>query len=381
MPTADNELYSFKFVNGHPDNPQAGLSTVMAFGALAQVSTGEPLLISELTLTTALRTAVHRLTEAGVPSAAHDARVLMAAALTTAAGEDVGAAVSSLDLVLRGGDPVPESYRHLVERRAAREPLQFILGTAPVVGVDLAVGPGVFIPRPETDLLIDHAATTVTAWDRRRRRDPLHEALVPPRFTVVDFCSGPGTVSLGLAHLLTQAGLADRLELRIVGVEIDPVAVGYARRNAADWRERGHIDPRITVEFVDGDATDPSLVTALGLVAGADLVVSNPPYVPEGERGEHVADAEPEVSADPHSAVYSGADGLEIMRPLAGVIAMTCAPHAAVIVEHDDSTGVAVRDLLTEAGIRGTVQHRDLAGRERFVTGTVERDPGFRPAG
>lgn len=327
------------------------------------------------TVSAALRDAVRRLTDAGVPSAAHDARVLMADALTSASG----VTVTPTDLVLRGGDPVPASFADAVDRRAAREPLQFILGTAPVVGLDIAVGPGVFIPRPETDLLIDWAASAVRTWEKRRRGDALRAALVPPRFTVVDFCSGPGTVSLGLAHLLTEAGLADRTDLRIVGVEIDRTALDYAGRNLADWRARGYVDPRITVEFVRGDAADPTLVTALGLVAGADLVVSNPPYVPEGEHGEQVAAADPEVGADPHAAVYSGADGLELMRPLAGVIALTCAPHAVVAVEHDDSTGPAVRALLEDAGVGQTVQHRDFAGRDRFVTGTVARDPGFRP--
>lgn len=324
-----------------------------------------------------------RLTEAGVPSAAHDARELMAAALTAAAREGNTSVspvtpVTALDLVLRGGDPVPAAFDDLVERRAAREPLQFILGVAPVVGVDLSVGPGVFIPRPETDLLIDVAAQEVAARDRRRRRDPLARALLSPQFTVVDFCSGPGTISLGLAHLVTKAGLADRLNLRIIGIEREATALEYAARNLAGWRQRGDIDPRITVEFHPGDVTDPRVITALGLVAGADLVVSNPPYVPEGDNGDHVAAADPEVRADPHEAVYSGPDGLSVMRDLAPVIAMTCAPHATVVVEHDDSTGAAVRDLLAEVGVGELVQHADFAGRDRFVTGRVRRDPGFR---
>lgn len=330
------------------------------------------------TVSTALRAAVTTLTGAGVPSAAHDARELMAAALTRDAAATGGDPVTALDLVLRGGDAVPASFATLVERRAAREPLQFILGVAPVVGIDLAVGPGVFIPRPETDLLIDWAASRVSDWDRRRSSSPLRGALVPPRFTVVDFCSGPGTVSLGLAHLLTRAGLADRVDLRIIGIELSRTAVDYADRNLADWRARGDIDPRISVGFHRGDATDVALVTGLGLVAGADLVLSNPPYVPEGEHGEQVEAADPEVGADPHEAVYSGADGLELMRPLSRVIALTCAPHAEVAVEHDDATGTRVRDLLADAGVADLVQHRDFTGRDRFVTGAVHRDPGDR---
>ncbi|WP_297004460.1 HemK/PrmC family methyltransferase [uncultured Corynebacterium sp.] len=330
------------------------------------------------TVSAALRSAVMTLHAAGVPSAAHDARVLMAAALNRDGVVPGDAPVTPMDLVLRGGDPEPASYRAMVDRRAAREPLQFILGVAAVVGVDLAVGPGVFIPRPETDLLIDWAASRVVDWEARRRSSALRRALTPPRFTVVDFCSGPGTVSLGLAHLLTRAALAHRLDLRIVGIDVSPTAVGYADQNLADWRGRGEIDPRIVVEFHRGDATDAALVTGLGLVAGADLVLSNPPYVPEGEHGEQVAAADPEVAADPHGAVYSGADGLELMRPLSRIIALTCAPFADVAVEHDDATGSRVRELLADAGITDLVQHRDLAGRDRFVTGEVRRDPGDR---
>lgn len=303
----------------------------------------------------------------------------MAFALTTEAASSGEAEVRALDLVLCGGDPAPASFDALVERRARREPLQLILGSAPVVGVDLSVRPGVFIPRPETDLLIDWAASAVTDRDRRRRASALNRSLVPASVTVVDFCSGPGTVSLGLAHLLTLSGLAERLSVRIVGVEIDPVALGVAQDNLADWRRRGEIDPGITVEFLPGDAADETVVVAAGLVAAADLVLANPPYVPEGDDGGNVAAADPEVRADPHCAVYSGADGLDLMRPLSRVIALTCAPVAQVGVEHDDSTGGAVRDLLEAAGVGATVQHRDFAGRDRFVTGTVDRDPGFRP--
>lgn len=340
------------------------------------------------TVSAALRDAVAVLTRAGVPSAPHDARELMATALDAVTSshapdapdgpDDLPRRVTATDLILHADDPVPASFPSMVARRAAREPLQFITGSAPVVGVDLRVGPGVFIPRPETDLLIDWGARTLLRRDTWRRTDALRRSLVPARYTVVDFCSGPGTVSLGLAHLLSRAGLPDRAAVRIVGIERNPTALEYARLNLTRWRRRGDIDVRVDVEFFRGDATDPQLVTALGLVAGADLVLANPPYVPEGDHGQNVAAADPEVAADPPDAVYSGADGLGVMRPLAGVISLTCAPHSRLAVEHDDSTGAEVRRLLEDAGIRDTVQHRDFAGRDRFVSGAVDRDPGFR---
>lgn len=331
------------------------------------------------TVSEALRTAVPALQAAGVESAAHDARMLMAAALSAEqAAERPGAApVGALDLMLRGGDPAPAGFAGMLDRRVAREPLQWILGHGSVLGLDLAVEPGVFIPRPETDLLIDWAAGAAEQRvDRRDRGEDadLFSRLLEPTLTVVDFCSGPGTVTLGLAHLLTARGLADRAEIRLVGLEITGDGVRLARRNLQDWVGNGHIDPRITVEFHVADAASRDAVTGLGLVGSADLVLSNPPYVPE------TTEVSPEVAADPHDAVFSGPDGLELMRPLASVIELTAAPGAAVAVEHDDTTGADVQALLSAAGVDETAQHRDFAGRDRFVTGRVHRDPGHRPA-
>ncbi|WP_010119259.1 N5-glutamine methyltransferase family protein [Corynebacterium nuruki] len=320
-----------------------------------------------------MRAAAAALTAAGVPSAGHDARALMAAALTRETGRET----SVTDLVLRGGDAAPGSYDGLVDRRVQREPLQLILGTAPVVGVDLAVGPGVFIPRPETDLLIEWAADKLAARAAARQDDPqgdgLAARLTGPRVTVLDLCSGPGTIALGVACLATRRGLTDTLDLHVIGLEKSRTALDYARRNLADWVERGDIDPKVTVDFHRADVSGPRDLVRLGLVAAADIVVSNPPYVPS------TTPVDPEVAADPAEAVFSGADGLELMRPLAQVITLAAAPTSEVAVEHDDSTGPQVRALLEDAGVGQTRQHRDFAGRDRFVSGRVRRDPGYRP--
>lgn len=320
-----------------------------------------------------MRAAAATLTDAGVPSAGYDARALMAAALT----RETGRQTAVTDLVLRGGDAVPDSYDGLVDRRAGREPLQLILGSAPVVGVDLAVGPGVFIPRPETDLLIEWVADSLSAIDSARREDPrgdgLAARLAGRRVTVLDLCSGPGTIALGVAHLATQRGLAENLDLHVIGLEKSGTALGYARRNHTDWVDRGDIDPRITVDFHRAEVATPHDLVRLGLVAAADIVVSNPPYVPS------TTAVDPEVDADPAEAVFSGADGLELMRPLSEVITLAAAPTSSVAVEHDDTTGAEVRELLGQAGVGETRQHRDFAGRDRFVSGRVRRDPGYRP--
>ncbi|MGO1949434.1 MAG: N5-glutamine methyltransferase family protein [Mycobacteriaceae bacterium] len=327
------------------------------------------------TVSEALRSAVGELTEAGVESAAHDARALMAQALSESRGERVG----PMDLVLRGSHPTPEDFPGMLARRVAREPLQWILGTGTVAGLDLAVGPGLFIPRPETDLLIDWAAgeaqRRAALSDGTGGRDAALVARILPRtLTVVDLCSGPGTIALGTAHLMTARGLADILDIRVVGLEINGAAVDAARANTLSWKDAGHVDDRIAVEFHVADVSSPDAVIGLGFVASGDIVVSNPPYVPE------TTEVSPEVARDPREAVFSGEDGLELMRPLSHVIDMVAAPTSVVGVEHDDGTGQGVRDLLAGVGVRDLVQHRDFAGRDRFVTGRVHRDPGHRPA-
>lgn len=320
------------------------------------------------TVSAALREAVPALVEAGVESAAHDARVLMAAALE----QETGTTVSPLDLVMCGGDTAPALFVELLQRRIAREPLQRILGHGSVMGIDLAVTPGVFIPRPETDLLIDWVAREA---ERRvsRREHGLFSRLLEPTLTIVDLCSGPGTVALGVAHELSVRGIPEKVSVRVVGLEITEEGVHLARRNAGSWVDDGHVDSRVQVQFHRADVSAPADIVALGLVNSADVVVSNPPYVPE------TTPVSPEVAQDPHNAVFSGADGLALMRPLAGIIELVAAPSAAVAVEHDDSTGEAVRELLVDAGVSDVVQHRDLAGRDRFVSGQVHRDPGHRP--
>lgn len=339
-----------------------------------------------MTVATALRDAVGTFTAAGIESAAHDARVLMAAALS---GQRAGT-VTPMDVILSGAEPVPDTFAELVERRAAREPLQWILGHAPVVGVDLPVQPGVFIPRPETDLLIEWAAgqarqqvavhgdvhavsDRVAGGPGGPGGDDLRRRLSEPTLTVVDLCSGPGTITLGLAHLLSAAGIPDLVDVRMVGIEITGHGVDLARDNERRWKDSGHVDPRIRCDFHRGDAAARDTVIALGLVAAGDIVLANPPYVPAS------AEVSPEVARDPRDAVFSGEDGLELMRPLAGVIDLVAAPSAVVAVEHDDSTGETVRELLAGAGVTDLEQHRDFADRDRYVTGRIRRDPGHRP--
>ncbi|GLY23114.1 release factor glutamine methyltransferase [Micromonospora sp. NBRC 101691] len=229
----------------------------------------------------------------------------------------------------------------LVTRRAAREPLQHLTGTAGFRHLELAVGPGVFVPRPETELL--------AGWgiDRARRiAEPL----------VVDLCSGSGAVALAVAQEVPTA--------RVVAVERSAAALVWLRRNAGDRATAGDRP----VEVVEADVTAPDLLDAL--VGRVDVLLCNPPYVPAGTA------VPPEVAGhDPAEAVFGGADGLDVVRPVVVRAARLLRPGGALAVEHDDTHGRAVPDLITADGrFEAVTGHADLAGRPRFTTAL--RRPG-----
>ncbi|MBS4103396.1 peptide chain release factor N(5)-glutamine methyltransferase [Tsukamurella paurometabola] len=272
--------------------------------------------------------AAARLAETGVPSARVDAEILLAEAL----GIDRGRIPVADDPTAAQRD----AYEALIARRAAREPLQHILGRAYFGPLTLAVGPGVFVPRPETELL--------AVWAARQ----VHHGAA-----IVDLCAGSGALGLYLAATVPES--------RVVLVERDPAALDYLERNVAAATFAG------TVTVVAADVRDPDLPGRLtGLLGTVDLVVSNPPYVPDG------ADLDREAAADPAAALFSGADGLDLIRALAPLAAGLLAGGGAVGVEHDDGNGAGAARLLAGAGFAGVEQHRDLAGRPRYVTGRMD---------
>ncbi len=194
------------------------------------------------------------------------------------------------------------------------------------------VGAGGFIPRPETEVLVE--------WGL---------AGLPPDSLVVDLCAGTGAIGLAVAH--------ERPDATVYAVERHPAALRWLHRNAADRQIAG--DRPVTV--VAGDAVAADVLT--GLNGRVDLVLANPPYVPTG------VVVPPEVADhDPESAVYAGADGLAVIRPLVHRAAGLLAPGGRLGVEHDDSHAEAVPDLLTRAGWTDVADHPDLAGRPRFAT-------------
>jgi release factor glutamine methyltransferase len=269
----------------------------------------------------AVRQAAVRLVAAGVPSPEHDAAALLAHVL--------GTDRARLPLVDEVSSAALEQYDALVARRAAREPLQHLTGEAWFRHVRLEVGPGVFTPRPETELLAGWAVDAANSL----------EAPV-----VVDLCTGSGAIAKALADEVPDA--------IIHAVELDEPAYRWAERNLADTG----VDLRL------GDA-----FTVFDDLAGTvDVVVCNPPYVPL-EAWESVA---PEArDHDPHLALFSGADGLDAIRLLAVRAAVLLRPGGVLGVEHADVQGEAVPAVLTATGRWTEVRdHRDLAGRPRFTT-------------
>ncbi|NUT94289.1 MAG: peptide chain release factor N(5)-glutamine methyltransferase [Saccharothrix sp.] len=265
------------------------------------------------------------LAAAGVDSPRADAELLAAHVL--------GVDRSRLPLIPLVDPPVVEALHQLVRKRMKRIPLQHLTGWAHLGGLDLDVGPGVFIPRPETELMLVWALSKVD-------KSPV----------VVDLCTGSGALALAVAHHLPGAV--------VHAVERDPAALAWARRNADARREAG--DTPIVLH--SGDVTAPDILSDLD--GSVDLVLCNPPYVPEG------TPVQPEVSDhDPHAAVFGGDDGLDVIRPVITLAARLLKPGGHVAIEHDDTHGESVPALLSARRVLTDVEdHRDLAGRPRFAT-------------
>ncbi|BDT85355.1 peptide chain release factor N(5)-glutamine methyltransferase [Nocardia cyriacigeorgica] len=276
-----------------------------------------------------LAEAVETLQAAGVPSPRADAEQLAAHVL--------GVPRSRLLLAPLLTPEQLAGLHELVRRRAQRIPLQHLIGHAAMGRIDLEVGPGVFIPRPETEL--------VFAWALAHLEAVRHDH--PP--VVVDLCTGSGALALAIAHARPDADVR--------AVELDPDALTWARHNA-DLRIAAGDTP---ITLYADDATDPALLTELN--GRADIVVSNPPYIPVG------AELDPEVADhDPHRALFGGADGLDVIRGLIPTVARLLRPGGGTAIEHDDSNGSQLAALLAETGAFTEItEHPDLAGKPRFV--------------
>jgi release factor glutamine methyltransferase len=274
----------------------------------------------------ALAEAGDSLSAVGIASAQAEARQLVAHVLDCNLAE--------LDLRLTFGFDLSNdqaaALHRLLERRAKREPLQHILGRAPFRYLELAVGPGVFVPRPETEAVCELAIGAIRSIADRQS-------------LALDVGTGSGAIA---------AALATETEARVIAIELSPAAAEYAAKNFAELSA--------AVELRVGDFRD----CCGDLIGQLDVLISNPPYIPETAVPFDV-----EVrDYDPDLALYSGPDGLDLIRELAVFGLLLLKPGGKLILEHADGQSDAVVELLLSAGWSNVLPHPDATGRLRAVT-------------
>ncbi len=275
--------------------------------------------MSTVPVATAISAATARLAAAGVDSPRYDAEELAAHLLGLRRSE-----------LLTVDDLDGSAYEVLVARRARREPLQHITGVTGFRYLDLLVGPGALVPRPETELVAGAAVEAARAVTGR-------PALV------VDLGTGTGAIALAVASEVPGAV--------VHGVDPDPGALALAARNVEATGHRVRLHEATAAEAL------PELDGTV------DVVVSNPPYLPDG------TEVGAEVSYDPPLALWGGVDGLVVIREVIAAAARLLRPGGYLIIEHDERHAGTVRsDLAVSPDWIGELTHRDLTGRERFVT-------------
>ncbi len=268
------------------------------------------------------------LASAGVPTPAVDAELLVGHVMGLSRGGVQAKAVTGTGL---SSDDVV-TISELVERRAAREPLQHIVGRAPFRSLELAVGPGVFVPRPETEqvaqLAIDALAAVASS-------NPIG----------VDLGTGSGAIALAMATEVPHA--------TVIGVEVSPRAFVWTKQN---FREVGADNARAV--FID-------LAHALPELDGTvDVVISNPPYIPLG-----MVPRDPEVRLhDPEIALYGGEDGMDVTRHVSTTARRLLRPGGTLVLEHGEQQAAQVAALLSSDGWSAIASHRDALGRDRATT-------------
>ncbi len=278
------------------------------------------------TLAALVRGAAQRLADAGVPDPLVDAELL--------AGHVLGLRRGEVQAALIRGDAVDvsdaERIDALVVRRTGREPLQHITGTAPFRHLELQVGPGVFVPRPETETVVQFA---IDALLNAPEAAPIG----------IDLGTGSGAIALAMATEVRHA--------RIFAAELSPEAHAWASRNTSGVENLTLVLADLADAFRELDGT-------------ASVVISNPPYVPDD-----AIPRDPEVRLfDPAMALYGGADGLDLVRVLSTRAAELLRPGGLLVIEHGELQGQSIREILSADGWRAAATHRDLTLRDRATT-------------
>jgi release factor glutamine methyltransferase len=278
-----------------------------------------------------LKGATRRLGAAGVEDARLEAERLLAHVL----GTDRLRLYLDFDRPL--GSTEQEALSALLDRRTGGNPLAYVVGSQPFRGIDLRVAPGVLVPRPETEEVVDAALEVL---DRMESPDNAPTA-------VLDLCTGTGCIALALA--------AERPGLAVTAVERAPAALELARENAARAGLGGNF------RLLEGDLYEP-----LGpdeTFALFNLIIANPPYLTPEEWDA----APPEVRAEPREALVGGADGLEVYRRILAGAPPRLAPGGAVVLEIGWTQGPQVRALAEAAGFSRVDVRPDLGRRDRIV--------------
>lgn len=281
--------------------------------------------------------ATHRLTHAGVPTPGVDAELLLAHVL----GVSRGNLILSRSLT----EDQQRFYNDIVEQRCRRKPLQHLTGDSGFRRLELSVGPGVFVPRPETETLVELAVRHLRAQ--------------PSPHNAYDLCSGSGAIALSVASEVPNT--------HMTAVELSAAALPWLRRNVDDHTDAlRSVDSDVSVSHVDA--------TTVQGPGDAQLVTCNPPYIPDAATPQ-----EPEVAHyDPPMALYGGPDGLDLVRSLRPVFAQLLASDGLLLVEHADVQGDAadvgvpslLREHVTTMGSpvwRDVTDYRDLNGRPRVT--------------
>jgi len=280
----------------------------------------------DISLASAVHAAARRLAEAGVSDPVVDAELL--------AGHVLGSRRGEVQAAVIRGDAIAEESAAALDalgtRRSAREPLQHITGTAPFRHLELAVGPGVFVPRPETETVVQYA---IDALLGSAHPEPIG----------IDLGTGSGAIALAMATEVPHS--------KIFATELSPDAYPWAVRNTQGIANLTLVNEDLAHAFGELDGT-------------ASVVISNPPYVPDA-----AIPRDPEVRLfDPSMALYGGEDGLDIVRVLSVRALELLHPGGLLVIEHGELQGEEIRSILTQDGWRAASTHRDLTLRDRATT-------------
>ena len=225
------------------------------------------------------------------------------------------------------------AFRKLVARRAADEPLQYLLGSTSFMGLDFKVAPGVLIPRFDTEILVEEAIKCLGGCDAPR--------------CILDVCTGSGAIAVSLAKYVRES--------IVWASDLSPQALALAEENSQRLGAR--------VRFRQGNLLEPFQTEEFAHYF--QLIASNPPYITTAEMAELPGD----VRKEPVMALWGGADGLNFYRKLAQQSGALLADEGQLILEIGFSQGEAVRALLTEAGFQNVRIIKDWQGHDRVALG------------